>query len=157
VGAPLVRKRQCKPRRHGHAQFGYSRTYRTWEGMIQRCENPKAYAYERYGGLGITICERWRADFRNFLADMGERPADKTLDRWPDCYGNYEPGNCRWATRREQNANRRRLKTPKHHKRVQINGAEYPMIHQAARALGVPFATLYYRLRSPLFTDCVYL
>jgi hypothetical protein len=71
--------------------------------MRQRCLYPRSKKYPRYGGRGITICERWSL-FANFLADMGERPAGKTLDR-VDNDGNYEPGNCRWATSAEQASN----------------------------------------------------
>jgi hypothetical protein len=74
--------------------------------MKQRCLNPKATAYAYYGGRGVTICERWMS-FDNFLADMGERPEGRTLDRI-DPYGNYEPSNCRWATYAEQTHNRRK-------------------------------------------------
>lgn len=74
--------------------------------MRYRCLNPTNPKYRFYGGRGISICARWES-FDNFLADMGPRPAGKTLDRYPDQNGNYEPGNCRWATKAEQVANMR--------------------------------------------------
>jgi hypothetical protein len=80
-------------------------TYITWACMIQRCANPKVISYKDYGAKGVTVCERWKT-FTNFFADMGERPEEKTLDRI-NPFGNYEQGNCRWATKKEQSNNTR--------------------------------------------------
>lgn len=91
---------------HGHTVGKYSYTYQSWAGMKTRCLNPKDPGYAGYGARGITVCDRW-LKFENFLADMGERPKGTTLDRYPDMGGNYEPGNCRWATMKEQQNNRR--------------------------------------------------
>lgn len=75
--------------------------------MRHRCICPTCAVYPYYGGRGITVCERWQS-FENFIADMGLRPGPGySLDRWPDADGNYEPGNVRWATSREQSRNRR--------------------------------------------------
>ena len=80
-------------------------TYVAWRAMKDRCFNPKTNHFARYGGRGITVCERWLT-FDNFLADMGVRPAGMTLDRYPNNNGNYEPGNCRWIGRKENSRNR---------------------------------------------------
>lgn len=91
--------------RHGHNRKGKeSSTHISWRAMLQRCKTPSHRVFKYYGGRGITVCDRWLV-FENFLADMGERPPGMTLDR-ERSNGNYEPGNCRWATRKQQLINR---------------------------------------------------
>lgn len=99
---------------HGEGSWG-KRTveFNTWQRIKYRCYNPKAKEYSRYGGRGIRVCDRWlgKDGFLNFLQDMGRRPSSNhSLDRYPSNDGDYEPTNCRWATRKEQMANSRQRK-----------------------------------------------
>lgn len=93
----------CNVVKHGYEG---SRTYTSWRSMLRRCTNPKSDNYHRYGGRGITICERWHK-FDNFLEDMGERPEGLELDRTNN-EGNYEPSNCKWVTKSANALNRRK-------------------------------------------------
>lgn len=90
------------PLKHGSCE---APTYLTWKGMKSRCDNPNAVNYAKYGGRGIAYDTRW-ADYREFVADMGLRPTGHTLDR-EDNAGDYTKSNCRWATAKEQNNNKR--------------------------------------------------
>lgn len=133
------------PYRGGGVIHGGSYTpgYRVWAAMLRRCTNANAADYPRYGGRGITVCDRWRF-YENFLADMGPCPAGLTLDRIDGTRG-YEPGNCRWATYQEQNRNRRnnRLVTMNGKTRTlvewcEIYGRNYDAVKQRINKLKWP-------------------
>jgi hypothetical protein len=118
--------------KHGMSQDGeYAQTYSSWRHMLRRCNNKRSIKYSDYGGRGIRVCDRWQGHhgFENFLVDMGKRPENMTLDR-KDNNGNYEPGNCRWATREEQANNTRR------NRYIEFRG-EYKTLSEWARFLGL--------------------
>lgn len=124
---------------HGNAKRGlHSGAYRSWAAMKGRCNNPKNNRWPRYGGRGITICERWRK-FENFLADMGPRPTGMTLER-KNNNGPYEPDNCWWATVGQQARNRRNNHT------ITV-GDESLTLAQWQERTGMSHATLLTRLR----------
>lgn len=127
--------------KHGHNRRGLtSKTYTKWIRIQQRCYNPKASHYEYYGGRGIKVCDRWLGEngFEHFLADMGVCPDGMSLDRI-DNDGNYEPGNCRWATHKTQMNNTR------HNDWIKYDGKEKTLT-QWAEYLGMAKQTLRGRL-----------
>lgn len=113
--------------------------YHIWHKMIDRCENPESTVYHRYGGRGISVCERWHV-YEDFLNDMGSRPSIKhSLDRINND-GDYEPSNCRWATIREQARNR------SDNLRIEYQGITLTLVEWSEKT-GIPQATIGYRLR----------
>lgn len=123
----------CLRQTHGKSQ---SNEFRIWWGMLDRCSNPRRREYPNYGGRGIKVCESWRNSFELFFIDMGPRPSPKhSIDRYPDNNGNYEPGNCRWATRLEQMQNARSCRIIEY-KGVRLSLSAW------AREAGLPLNTL---------------
>jgi hypothetical protein len=140
---PMKKARSPRARnhRHGHkTKADTSPEYITWRNMIGRCSNPRGTSYPRYGGRGIEVCERWRADFLSFFADMGPKPSPQHSIERIDNDGNYEPGNCRWASLSEQANNRRSSRLIEH-------AGQRKTLVQWARASGIGVSTLHLRLR----------
>lgn len=128
------------PERHGLSK-GPNRApeYSSWVQMRSRCRNPNNKKYPWYGARGIKVCERWDS-FKTFLEDMGPRPSSRhSIDRYPDNKGNYEPGNCRWATSAEQAFNR----TVNHF--VQVAGQKMTLA-EATSIQGLGRGTIFSRL-----------
>lgn len=115
------------------------RLFVCWQSMIWRCYNKNRRDYAYYGGRGVVVCERWRNSFQAFALDMGDKPEGMSIDRI-DCNGNYEPGNCRWATNKQQSNNKR-------NNRVIVANGEARTISQWAESLGVDHSAIAYRLR----------
>lgn len=113
-------------------------THTTWKNMLNRCRNPKSDDYTNYGGRGITVCKEWENSFARFLADMGEKPADATIERVNNDLG-YSKDNCVWATRAQQTVNRRV------NHRLVFNG-ETLTISQWASKTGLSKSLLYDRI-----------
>ncbi len=130
----LVIQRNYK---HGHSLDGGSKTYKTWESMIQRCTNLKNKAYKNYGGRGIKVCKSW-LKFEGFFQDMGERLPNMSLDR-VDNNRNYCKENCRWATWKEQNRNRR------DNRLITINGITKCII-KWCEIRKLPYARVWWRI-----------
>lgn len=118
-----------------------NRLYWVWADMLSRCRNPNHKHFANYGGRGITVCDRWQAEggFDRFMADMGERPQGMTLDRRNNDLG-YSPENCRWATRKEQNSNRRNCIF------VEIDG-EKITLRECCRRLGISYRPIVKRIQ----------
>ncbi len=132
--------KSCARSRHGELKNGRrTAEYRIWSGMRDRCLSETNKAYDNYGGRGITICQRWLDSFAFFLEDMGRRPSSAySIDRI-DNNGNYEPGNCRWATMTTQLRNTRRSRL------ITINGVTLSMVEWTERN-GIPYKLAHVRV-----------
>lgn len=131
-------------RKHGESLKSgkCSPEYKSWCGMINRCESTAAINYHNYGGRGIRVYPPWREDFRVFLAYIGRKPTPThSLDRYPDPNGNYEPGNVRWATREEQAQNRRNTRL------LTVEG-ETRTLTEWSKISGIPYGCILQRLEA---------
>lgn len=138
----------CKCRPWREQARTCNKSYRTWLDMMRRCYNSEFIGYKNYGGRGIRVCERWHV-FENFYEDMGDRPNGLSIDRI-DNNGDYEPGNCRWATTQEQGNNKRTCNY------ITFNGRTLTTT-QWERLLGVyPHAIMKSLQKGKLIGDIVY-
>lgn len=138
------RREKMRADRLTHGESAKARNtpeYRVWAHVVGRCENETDKAFKNYGARGIRVCDRWRNSFEKFVADMGRRPSAQHSIERIDVNGNYEPGNCKWATRREQSRNRR-------NNRIIDVGGRRLRLSDAAAIVGVKPSTLAFRLKS---------
>lgn len=137
---------RMKSTTHGHSagkiKTGRSSPeYAAWSNAKERCYNRNNKRYKHYGARGIVMCDQWRNRFESFYEHMGPRPRGASLDRI-DNDGNYEPGNCRWATNKEQSSNKRNSIKVKLASGNEVSLREFSIIH------GVPYLRVYKRVRS---------
>lgn len=133
----MLRKRSTS---HGHTkQDKTTPTYRTWAAMISRCHCPTATKFSTYGGAGIFVCERWRLSFADFLADMGDRPPGKTIDRIDNSKG-YFLENCRWLTPKQQSRNQNKNIV------IEYNGFK-KSLPEWCEDFNLPYRKVYYRYK----------
>lgn len=132
-----------------HGQTAYpnggrsTKEYNTWSLMLRRCHKVGSQDYADYGGRGVRVCERWHS-FELFYADIGPAPSPAhSIDRWPNNDGNYEPGNCKWSTPKEQRRNQRRLVLIEHAGQLktpmewsEVTGISHKRIHARIKLLG---------------------
>ena len=116
-----------------------SRTYNIWHGIKARVFNKNNPSYKDYGGRGVTMCKEWSESFAHFLKDMGPAPDGFVIDRI-DCDGDYMPSNCRWVSTQQSAENKRCS-------RIVLLGGEKMTLEKAAKATGIPAATLRYRFK----------
>ncbi len=133
-----IRTEQLVHRSTKHGKHNNSE-YRIYHGMISRCYNKENRAYPEWGGRGIRVCDRWLKSFEDFYADMGQRPKGFVIDRI-DNDGNYDPKNCRWASMKESNRNKRNNRT------ITISGVS-KVIPEWSELSGVPPSTIIGRLK----------
>jgi hypothetical protein len=144
VSCGCYNREKCSFKKHGLSRHPL---YRTWNGMIQRCTHLHNKDYPRYGGRGITVCDRWM-DVRNFIADMGNRPNNSTLDRIDNNKG-YSPSNCKWSKPIEQGNNKSNNRT------LKLDNTVYSSLAEAARKFNIPESTLRNRLKTMSFEEAI--
>lgn len=122
-----------------HGKSG-TRVYHSWCAMIDRCENENNERYKDYGGRGVVVCERWRSSFEDFYSDMGDPPPGCSIERIENDKG-YEPGNCRWATAKEQGHNKR------NNVYAELGGRRR-LVRDWAADIGITYSTLVWRIQA---------